>query len=56
MAIVKAELTDLDQCVDILFIPEIGKLYYPRKELLRAELEKRIVTDAIFIEKPCGGG
>ncbi len=51
MAIIKAELTDLDQCADILFIPEIGKLYFPQKELLRIQLEKGLQADEIYIEK-----
>ena len=51
MAIVKAKLDDLDPCVDILFIPEMGQLYFPKKELLRSEMEKSINTDEIFVEK-----
>lgn len=51
MAIVKAKLDDLDPCVDILFIPEIGQLYFPRRELLRSEMEKSINMDEIFVEK-----
>lgn len=51
MEIVKAELTDLPQCVDILFISEIGKLYFPRKEFLHTEMEKSIYKDEIFVAK-----
>lgn len=51
MGIVKAELADLDQCVDILFIPELGKLYFPKRELLRSEVEKSIHSEEVFVEK-----
>ena len=51
MAIVKAKLDDLDQCVDLLFIPEMGQLYFPRRELLRSEIEKSINIDEIFVER-----
>lgn len=51
MAIVRAEHADLDQCTDLLFISEIGKLYFPKKESLRAELEKSLGIDEIFVEK-----
>ena len=55
MAIVKAGRSDLDQCVDILFVPEVGELYFPKKELLRVEVEKGIAAGEIFIEKLMGG-
>ena len=51
MAIVKAEPVDIEQCVDLLFIPEIGQLYYPKRELLKEEIKKSINTNEIFVEK-----
>lgn len=56
MAIMKANMTDLDQCVDILFIPELGKLYFPRKDLFRAELEKGMAAGEVYVNKLMGGG
>ena len=56
MAIVKAKKTDLNQCVDILFIPGLGKLYYPQRELLCAELESGISAGEVFVEKSSEGG
>lgn len=51
MGIVKAEITDLEQCIDLLFIPEVGQLYFPRRELLRVELEENLNKDEIYVEK-----
>lgn len=56
MAIVQAERTDLNQCVDILFIPELGKLYFPREELFRAEVEKGVAAGEVYVKKLTGGG
>ncbi len=56
MPIVKAQKTDLEQCVDILFVPGLGELYYPQRELLYTELEKRISAGEVFIEKIAAGG
>lgn len=56
-AIVRAEADDLEQCVDILFESEIGRKYYPHRELLRTEVQKGFVTDKIYVKKcPRGEG
>lgn len=51
MGIEKAELRDLNQCVDILFVPEIGQLYYPKKEMLREEVEESIKKGEVFVDR-----
>lgn len=51
MAVIKAQKADLEQCADILFIPGLGELYYPRRELLRAELESSISSGEVFVER-----
>ena len=56
MAIMKANMANLDQYTDILFIPELGKLYFPRKDLFRAELEKGMAAGEVYVNKLMGGG
>lgn len=51
MGVIKAELKDIDKCVEILFVPEIGRLYFPKKEMLRDEVEESIKKGEIFIDK-----
>ncbi len=55
MAIEKVKSEDLNQCVDILFVPEIGQMYFPKKEMLREELKKNIVSDCVYAEKSADG-
>lgn len=55
MVIERAKMKDIDQCVDILFVPEIGQLYFPKKELLREELEKNIDRDSIYVDRGSDG-
>ena len=50
MPVVKAELKDIDKCVDILFVPEIGQLYYPLKEHLYDELKKGINANEVYVD------
>ena len=47
----RAELADLEQCVDILFRSELGRHYYPNKKLLRQEVELGIKTEDVFVDK-----
>lgn len=56
MAVIKAGPVHLDQCVDILFIPKVGQLYYPRRELLRAEVEKSILSGEVYVYADHRGG
>ena len=46
---------DLSQCIDILFVPEIGQLYFPKRELLEAELKKSMLSDCVFVDKSMDG-
>ena len=55
MAIRKADCSDLESCVDLLFVPELGMLYYPRKEFLRAELAAGIESDEVFVDTTADG-
>ncbi len=50
MAIRKADRSDLESCVDILFVPELGMLYHPRKEFLRDELADGIDAGEVFVD------
>lgn len=56
MAIVRAALNDLEQCTDILFTQELGMHYYPRRELLKKELEKGCESGELFVKKLTMGG
>ena len=50
MPIVKAKQTHLEQCVDLLFIPEMGQLYYPKRDLLRLKLENSLDKDEVYVD------
>ena len=50
-SIVRAEIDDLEQCVDIFFESELGQKYYPRRELLKSELKKSFAKDKIYVKK-----
>ena len=50
-SIVRAESNDLEQCVSILFDSEIGRNYYPRREMLKAELERGLEQDKLYVMK-----
>ena len=54
MSIVKMEECHFSQCVDILFASELGRNYYPRRELLEDELRKGSTTDELYV-KATGG-
>lgn len=56
MAIVRAEEQDLEQCVDIVFSSDLGKHYYPKRELLMAEMLNRLTHDRIMAKISSGGG
>ncbi len=51
MSILLAERADLEQCIDILFIPELGKLYFPKRKLFQAELEKGLAAGEVYVKK-----
>lgn len=55
MEIEKLKSKDLNECVDILFIPEIGQQYFPKREMLQEELEKSLGLDCIYVEKSANG-
>lgn len=50
MAIVRADEQDLEQCVDIVFSSDLGKHYYPKRELLKAEMLKGFTHDSIYVK------
>ena len=56
MQIVKATNADIEQCVDILFASPLGQKYYPNREMLKAEFEKGMLTDEIYVNKSQIGG
>lgn len=55
-SIVRAEIDDLEQCVDILFESELGRNYYPRRELLEIAVKKGLDEDKIYVKKDPEGG
>lgn len=48
MEISRAIMTDLDECVNIIFGSELGKRYYPKEELLREKIEQCIEKDCFY--------
>lgn len=54
MTIVRAAENEIESCVDIVFASELGRLYYPRREMLRREVEKGMRTDSILVAKAGG--
>lgn len=55
MAIERVSAEELNQCSDILFVPEIGQLYFPKKEMLQEELEKSMDWDCVYADKSPDG-
>lgn len=56
MTIVRAEKQDLEQCCNIVFSSDLGKHYYPKRELLRAEMLNGLTHDRIMAKFSSGGG
>lgn len=56
MEIVRAKIGDLEPCVDILFDSRLGQKYYPKRGILKTELEKGIHKDCVSICKRRFGG
>lgn len=50
MPIVKMEKPYFSPCVDILYASELGRNYYPRREMLEQELERAAASDKIYVK------
>ena len=51
MPILQAKLSDLKECTDIIFFSELGKKYYPRRELLEKEMCQGMERDKVYVYK-----
>lgn len=49
MAILQAELSDLQECTDIIFSSELGKKYFPQRALLETEVSQGIKNDKVYV-------
>lgn len=56
MSITKAEEKDLAECVDIIFFSQMGKVYYPKKELIEEAMVQAIKKDDIYVLREPGNG
>lgn len=49
MIIVKAERENLENCADIIWETEMGKIYYPTKKYLLKEMQKEQERDEFYV-------
>lgn len=56
MDIVKAESEDLEECTNIIFASELGKIYYPNRNAIYEQIREGICTgDKVYVAKNSGG-
>lgn len=51
MQILQAKLDDLEECTDIVFSSELGKKYYPKRDLLETEIRQGMKCDKMYVCK-----